>query len=354
MSPLTPSSSPISPWPHRLALAVACATFPLIFVGGLVTSYDAGMAVPDWPNTYGYNLFLYPWETWFFGPWDLFIEHGHRLLGAFVGLLSIALVIATWRGDSRVWLRRLAVIALVAVCLQGLLGGLRVNLDEVKLAKIHGCFGPAFFALAVALAAMTSRRWREASPVAFDGAVKLRRMAIVTAALAYLQLVVGAHLRHVTPNMSGAAFRAALFFHLFVAAALVVHAATLLVRARSASRATGSRSRASIVLMLLVGFQVALGGATWVVKYGWPAWFVDTSLSAWYTIQEGSLLQATIATAHVATGSLIIAAAVLVALWSFRHVDAKAGAKAAANRAAMPGLFAGLIFPATAITEGVR
>ena len=65
-----------------------CATFPLIWVGGLVTTYDAGMAVPDWPNTYGYNLFLYPWQTWLSGPWDLFIEHGHRLLGALVGMID--------------------------------------------------------------------------------------------------------------------------------------------------------------------------------------------------------------------------------------------------------------------------
>src|ERR1051325_109674 len=83
--------------PHRLAVALACATFPLIWVGGFVTTYKAGMAVPDWPNTYGYNLFLYPWQTWIYGPWHLFIEHGHRLLAAGVGLLTIAVAIAVWR-----------------------------------------------------------------------------------------------------------------------------------------------------------------------------------------------------------------------------------------------------------------
>ena len=79
--------SPNSKAPGRIAgpCALVCATFPLIWVGGLVTTYDAGMAVPDWPNTYGYNLFLYPWQTWIDGPWDLFIEHGHRLFGALVG-----------------------------------------------------------------------------------------------------------------------------------------------------------------------------------------------------------------------------------------------------------------------------
>jgi cytochrome c oxidase assembly protein subunit 15 len=352
---LLASHNSISPWPHRLALAVACATFPLIFVGGLVTSYDAGMAVPDWPNTFGYNLFLYPWETWFFGPWDLFIEHGHRLLGALVGLLTIGLVIAAWRIDARVWFRRLTVVALVGVIAQGVLGGMRVNLDEVQLAKIHGCVGPAFFALAAALSAVTSRRWREARAVPFDGASKLRRMAVSTAALAYTQLVIGAHLRHVPPNMSGSAFRAVLFFHLIFAAALVAHAITLALRARTAARATGSRTRTPLVLLALVLFQVSLGGATWIVKYGWPAWFVDSSLTSWYTVQERSMLQASITTAHVATGSLIVAVTVLITLWSYRHIaSASATAKNAAGGVAVPEVLAGILFPAAALTEGVR
>ena len=74
-------------------MVLACATFPLVWVGGLVTTTDAGMAVPDWPSTYGYNLFLYPWQTWLAGPWDLFVEHGHRLLASAVGMLTIGLLI---------------------------------------------------------------------------------------------------------------------------------------------------------------------------------------------------------------------------------------------------------------------
>src|SRR5882672_10945751 len=125
---------PESAWPHRLAVLLTCATFPLIWVGGLVTSYDAGMAVPDWPTTYGYNLFLYPWQTWIEGPWKLFIEHGHRLMGATVGVLTIALLVAVWRCDSRQGVRWLSVLTLGAVIFQGSLGGLRVLLDEVQLA----------------------------------------------------------------------------------------------------------------------------------------------------------------------------------------------------------------------------
>src|SRR6187399_93386 len=103
------SSSRSSHWPHRLAVALALVTFPLIWVGGLVTTYDAGMAVPDWPGTYGYNLLRYPWQTWIAGPWDLFIEHGHRLLGATAGVLTIGFVIAVFAGDGRLSMRFLAV-----------------------------------------------------------------------------------------------------------------------------------------------------------------------------------------------------------------------------------------------------
>src|SRR5437868_14578265 len=135
-----------SHWQHRLVVALALVTFPLIWVGGLVTTYDAGMAVPDWPGTYGYNLLRYPWQTWIAGPWDLFIEHGHRLFGAAVGMLTIVFVVTTFRCDSRPWMRMASVGALLFVIGQGMLGGLRVVLNERLLAQIHGCVGPAFFA----------------------------------------------------------------------------------------------------------------------------------------------------------------------------------------------------------------
>ena len=98
-----PHANRASRWLHRLAVLSVCLVWPLIWVGGLVTTYDAGMAVPDWPNTYGYNLFLYPLSTWLTGPFDLFIEHGHRLLGAVVGVVAIAMVIACFLGERRRW-----------------------------------------------------------------------------------------------------------------------------------------------------------------------------------------------------------------------------------------------------------
>src|SRR5262245_53530818 len=118
------TTAKFSPWPHRVAIALCCAVFPLIWIGGLVTTYDAGMAVPDWPTTYGYNLFLYPWQIWVWGPFDLFIEHGHRLLGSVVGMLSILFVVAVYFGDSRKWMRLAAIGMFGLVLSQGLLGGM--------------------------------------------------------------------------------------------------------------------------------------------------------------------------------------------------------------------------------------
>ncbi len=160
--------APRSPsrWPHAIAVLLTCATFPLIWVGGLVTTYDAGMAVPDWPSTYGYNLFLYPWQTWVAGPFDLFIEHGHRLLGAVVGVITIGLVLAAFLANRRPWFRAVSVIAILGVIGQGALGGMRVLFDDRQLAMIHGCVGPAFFALTAAIAVFTSSSWRQAAIVA--------------------------------------------------------------------------------------------------------------------------------------------------------------------------------------------
>ena len=90
---------------RRFTKFVASSTLFLIFAGAMVTSTGSGLAVPDWPNTYGYNLFLYPWTEWIAGPWDLFIEHAHRLFAATVGLVCIALVVVVWRTDSRRWMR---------------------------------------------------------------------------------------------------------------------------------------------------------------------------------------------------------------------------------------------------------
>ena len=183
-----------NPSVHWLALVTAAATFPLIFMGGLVTSHGAGMSVPDWPNSWGYNMFTFPPSKWVGG---ILFEHTHRLAGAFVGLLTVALVAVTWATDRRRWLRWTAVAVLLAVCLQGTIGGLRVVLSQRDLAIIHGIAAQLFFCFIAAFCVMTSRFWAERRNIDPSPAIrKVLVLSLITVAVLLAQLIVGAIMRH--------------------------------------------------------------------------------------------------------------------------------------------------------------
>src|SRR5574337_1126279 len=139
-----------SPWPHRFAMLTAASTLMLIFVGGLVTNTGAGLAVPDWPTTFGYNMFLYPWSQMVGG---IFYEHSHRLIGSTVGLLTLALALVLWLKEPWGTARWLGAAAVGAVVIQGILGGLRVILVSAgsEFALVHGLLAQAFFALIVSI-----------------------------------------------------------------------------------------------------------------------------------------------------------------------------------------------------------
>lgn len=313
------SLQPDSPWPHRLAVALVAVTFPLIWVGGLVTTYEAGMAVPDWPTTYGYNLFLYPWQTWLFGPWDLFIEHGHRLLGAAAGLATIGLAVALWRFDARPWMRWLGIAAVAAVAAQGLLGGMRVLWDERLLARWHACTGPLFFALTVALAVFTSRRWLNSPPAReHPQAAKLRWLAWFTTGLAYVQIVLGARLRHASIDLEPGEFADQVVWHLLMAGILAIHVVLLGARIGWHHRDEPALQRPAVLLVGLLGCQLLLGAGTWIVNYGWPAWFGGYAFAQGYVVRQASQPQTLVTTAHVANGSLILATSLLITLRSLR------------------------------------
>src|SRR3990172_2517665 len=166
------------PWLHWFAFAAAVATLPLVFVGALVTSYDVGMAVTDWANTLGYNMFTYPWLQ---AAWGVFVEHSHRLLGSLVGLMTVVLAVWLWAVEARRWVRWLGVAAGAAVIGEGVLGGLRVLMVERGLALVHGCVAQAFFGLMASIAVLTSRSWQECrGAVECDDAGRLRRLAVMT------------------------------------------------------------------------------------------------------------------------------------------------------------------------------
>src|SRR5688572_28347077 len=166
-------------------------------MGGLVTSHGAGMSVPDWPTSYGYNMFTFPPSQWVGG---IFYEHTHRLMDTVVGMLSIALTVVAWRVERRRWVRWLATGVLGAVIFQGVLGGLRVIWVELDLAIVHACFAQAFFCLAAFTAVATSPWWFKATrDVAPDDHAGVRRVAVLAAGCVfaiYAQLVVGATMRH--------------------------------------------------------------------------------------------------------------------------------------------------------------
>ena len=113
---------PNNRWLHRFAVLTALATLALIGIGGLVTSHEAGMSVPDWPTSYGYNMFFFPLNKWWHGG-NIFYEHSHRLFASGVGFLTTILMVWLWMKEPRKWMKWLGVAAFLAVVLQGVLGG---------------------------------------------------------------------------------------------------------------------------------------------------------------------------------------------------------------------------------------
>ena len=178
---------------HWLAFATAAATFPLIFMGGLVTSHGAGMSVPDWPNSYGYNMFLFPPRLWIGG---ILYEHTHRLMGPVVGMLAIALTLVAWRSALPRWIKWLCTTVLAAVIVLGVLGGMRVVLVKLGLAIVHACFAQAFFCLA-AFTALATSKWWNAPREEFAGTGRgLIAACVVAVVLIYSQTIAGALMRH--------------------------------------------------------------------------------------------------------------------------------------------------------------
>src|SRR5882672_11619580 len=163
---------------HRFAKLLAASAVLLILAGSLVTSHDAGLSVPDWPTSYGWNMFTFPPRMWVA---NILYEHGHRLIASSVGFLTIVLAVWLWMKDSRSWLRWFGVAALGAVIAQGLLGGLTVLFFlPPAVSTAHAALAEIFFCMTVAIALFTSPAWNTASDLN-DGT--LRRLATATTVL---------------------------------------------------------------------------------------------------------------------------------------------------------------------------
>ena len=262
---------------HLYALVVAASTAVLIFAGGLVTSTGSGLAVPDWPNSYGWFMFTFPLENMVGG---IFYEHGHRLIASAVGFLILVMAVVLWRVEPRAWVRKLGFIALAAVIAQGILGGITVLWylpDPVSIA--HASLAQIVFCLMTAIAVATAPAWRRSYAPA--GGVPddrtLRRIAVATTALVYLQIVIGATMRHTDAGLAIPDFPWAFgrlvppdwspqiavhFAHrvgALIVAAMVVATAGHVLYHHGRRRAL---ARPAMILVALVGVQITLGALT--------------------------------------------------------------------------------------------
>jgi cytochrome c oxidase assembly protein subunit 15 len=312
-------------WCNRFAWFTAVATLFLICSGGMVTSKGAGLAVPDWPTTFGYNMFLFPVSKWIGG---IFFEHTHRLIASTVGVLTIILAVWLWRSQDRQTVRTLGLVAVAGVILQGVLGGLRVTMLEAQIGIFHACIAQAFLGLIVLIALVTSNFWRSLSRIVVDPKkfTGIKTLAMVTTIAIYAQLALGATMRHQhrdlsildfptangawIPDTSASAlakinvWRDAHGFsevtaaqiwlqmaHRFVALFITIAVIAFCVRVWRDARNVGVLRRLAILWVALVFLQVTLGA--------WTIW---------------SNKAADIATAHVAVGATMLSFG--VSIWA--------------------------------------
>lgn len=288
---------------HRFATFLAACTVLLLAAGGMVTSTDSGLAVPDWPNTYGHFMFSFPFEKMVGG---IFYEHGHRMIASIVGMLTIGLVIWTWRVEPRRWVRWLSVAALAAVILQGVLGGITVLfLLPAPVSIGHAGLAQLFFCITVSMALFTSRTWRTPDVEPPDDP-RLKRLALATTLFIYGQILLGATMRHRDAGLAIPDFPLAFgrllppfwtvdiaihFAHrlaAIVVAGMIIAVARYVVRHH---RQYSALTRPAKLMLVLVGVQIALGAL--VVLTG---------------------LQPIVNTAHVVNGALLLATSVVLTL----------------------------------------
>lgn len=300
LPPESRNHPPYRPGSHRVALLATAFTLPLLFLGGSVTSYGVGMAVPDWPTTFGANMFLYNfWNA----PFGVQVEHSHRLYGAAVGLATILLNAWFFAFEPRRWVKGLALLALAAVITQGIMGGLRVSQISTTWAAFHGSFGQAFFGLMVGICVVTSRGWVAAGHPRHDPA-SLRSWAVVLVALIYSQIAVGAWFRHFKTAP-------ALWTHLVLAMAVLGFSHATAARVRKRGKQVAAIQPSARWVFWTSTSQVALG-----------------LLALWLMLPLGgnprppSLWQAMLRTGHQTNGALLLASSIVLALRVLRLLSA--------------------------------
>jgi len=303
-----------------------------------VTSHEAGMAVPDWPNSFGYSMFLFPVSRWVGG---VFFEHTHRLIASGVGLLTLALGGITLVIERRPWVKWLAGIAVLMVIIQGVLGGLRVTEHNALLGLFHGCLGQSFFCLMATIALVTSRFWHHRNSIDNENALRrLRSWAIGVTSMVFIQLALGASMRHSHAGLSIPDFPTAygrLWPPTDAASLAAINEVRVSQRAQPPITAGlillhyFHRIWAVIILVTLTSVAVAmmryrplaarvrLAAGIWVALV-----FTQFALGAW-TVWSNKA--ADVATAHVFVGALTLVTGVLLSVTLSAYLTGNAGRK---------------------------
>lgn len=286
---------------------VAGCTFLLLLAGAMVTSTGSGLAVPDWPLSFGKVMPAMEGGVLY--------EHGHRMVATFVGALIVLEALWLWRVEPRKWVRTLGWLALGGVVLQGALGGMTVLLQLPDAVSVsHAALAELVFGLTVTIAVVCSRTWLEdGPPQAIDADVpSLFSLAAATCAAIYLQILVGAVVRHTGAGLAIPTFPLAFgrvvppldsfpvaihFAHRVGAIIVTLLVAWVAARALRRHRGLPRIARAALVLLALLAVQMGLG-----------AWVILSYKSAWVT------------SAHLATGALLFATGLTLALRSRRYL----------------------------------
>lgn len=300
--PAEPPSQAAQRWLARFAIVAALAVAPLLFFGGLVTSTNSGIAVPDWPTTFGAQMFFYPMgsET---NP-DVYLEHTHRLFGTLVGLTTLVLLVWTSVRERWTWPTKVVLAAFVLVCIQGVLGGLRVLHNDRLMAMLHGILAQPVFALIVALAAYLTPTFQQYSTNTGTDPKAARRLKKFATALLnalILQLIFGALARHFRTG-NHAVWMHAAFSIIIVGLAANAGFAAMALPKSSPNKGVITLRRVGLALVVVVLLQFVLGWAAFSMRGP--------------DIKAATAVEALIRTAHQANGALLLAATALAFVWA--------------------------------------
>jgi cytochrome c oxidase assembly protein subunit 15 len=285
---------------HVFATFVACTTFVLIVAGALVTSNDAGLAVPDWPTSFG--SFAMPRMVG-----GVLYEHGHRMIAGATAILTVALALWTWLVDRRGWMKKLAWAAFSTILVQAILGGITVlHFLPPAVSTAHALVGQSFFCIAVVIALFTGKRFLEEEP---RTAVDRRRptlltLTVLSVAVLCVQLVLGGMFRH-----KGMGWQP----HVLNTITVVVLLTWTAIRTLSHHSQIEALRRPAILMLALMLLQLGLGFLAFVTKViEGPSAVQPLPTMVWSTVS------------HVATGALLLATTVVLAIQTYRYLGVPA------------------------------